>query len=562
MPVGGIGATSALSTFRLRGADAIRSRTNSASYAQIDVQDRELRLLLGETQRFRKAVGALREGFSALRTSRGARAEAQATSSTIALQTTPTAARLVSTEEINTVPTSYGPTNPSFAGSSSVTPTIGGTYSGSTDDTLTFKVTQGGTVGFLVPLKIEVRNTANELLDTVNIPSFASTSATYSLSTGLELTLSSGTLSTNDTFTVDVSASVGGSVNTGAAFNASGASGPAFDSGFSVGAGNFTINGTAISVAANDSVDSVIQKINGSAAGVSASFDALSETLQLTSNTLGSAGQIALGSDSSGFFSALKLTGAAVTPGQDDERTVAFGTLSPFASVTSGSFGLNATNIAYDPSVDSLQDLVDRINQQTTGITATLQGGNASTLSIRADGAGNPLEISDGGGGLLQALGLEAGTVEGVNRGGSLRGLDLRKVKAEIEEVNASFRELTAKRESTRARTELIGLRSGFSIGLTNLVTERGYTNRAPEGYDFGFGFTLNLAENEDLLSFDASAFEKAAGRGPQALRKFLTEGTEAKPGYFDLLDSPLAELEQRLARAIDPTGGLLDRLA
>ena len=64
-----------------------------------------------------------------------------------------------------------------------------------------------------------------------------------------------------------------GCVDTSATFNNSNANlRPRFDNNAQVTAGSFSINGTSITVNANDSISSVIGRVNTSGAGVTASF--------------------------------------------------------------------------------------------------------------------------------------------------------------------------------------------------------------------------------------------------------------------------------------------------
>lgn len=79
--------------------------------------------------------------------------------------------------------------------------------------------------------------------------------------------------------------------------------------------GVMSINGAAIGVNATDTLQSVMDKINRSAAGVTASFSSTTNSLVLTSNNLGST-QITLGKDSSGFVKAMHLDTATTKLGQ------------------------------------------------------------------------------------------------------------------------------------------------------------------------------------------------------------------------------------------------------
>ncbi len=89
-------------------------------------------------------------------------------------------------------------------------------------------------------------------------------------------------------------------------------------------AGTFTINGIQISVdPTTDSLADVIERINSSDAGVSASYDAEADGIRVLSKTLGSR-TISFGAagDTSNFLSITKLSTAVQTAGNDAQFTV------------------------------------------------------------------------------------------------------------------------------------------------------------------------------------------------------------------------------------------------
>src|SRR5439155_10363913 len=107
---------------------------------------------------------------------------------------------------------------------------------------------------------------------------------------------------------------VGTDFNADAAFNGTGLNSALFETGTSVNAGSFTVNGTTINVAANDTVNTVLTRITASGAGVTATYDDATETVRLTRNQL-SADPITVGNDTSGFLAAVKLKTAQSTTG-------------------------------------------------------------------------------------------------------------------------------------------------------------------------------------------------------------------------------------------------------
>jgi len=74
--------------------------------------------------------------------------------------------------------------------------------------------------------------------------------------------------------------------------------------GVSITAGSFTINGTTLNISSTDTLNSVLEKVNSSSAGVTASYDRTTDKLVLNSKTTG-ATSITVGSssDTSNFLS-------------------------------------------------------------------------------------------------------------------------------------------------------------------------------------------------------------------------------------------------------------------
>ncbi len=222
-----------------------------------------------------------------------------------------------STEEINTIPTSFTPINPSFTGTSTAKPTISGTFNGTQDDAYTFKSPNGGTVG-KDKIRIEVFDNQGGRIKTINLNTNYQPGTPKNVINGMKVSFSAGTIEKDDQFSLSLSVTVGSSVNPDNPFNGTGSQDPNFDPDVPVVTdGSFTVNGVTINVSSSDSLNSVLNKTTNSAAAVTATFDPVSEKIVLLQKTPGSSNQIILGNDSSGFLEATKLSGAQQILGQD-----------------------------------------------------------------------------------------------------------------------------------------------------------------------------------------------------------------------------------------------------
>ncbi|MCX8084066.1 MAG: flagellar filament capping protein FliD [Calditerrivibrio sp.] len=146
--------------------------------------------------------------------------------------------------------------------------------------------------------------------------------------------------------------------------------------------GTFTINGKKITISdyTQISVNSLIAQINSSGAGVVASYNATTKSFELRSTTTGN-NTITLGdfSDTSNILSIMKLTvlsGAQTVPGKTAGNIDPSAKLTQSgmtASVTKGIFTINGISIYVDPAVDSLNDVINKINNSGAGVSISYE---------------------------------------------------------------------------------------------------------------------------------------------------------------------------------------------
>ncbi len=186
--------------------------------------------------------------------------------------------------------------------------------------------------------------------------------------------------------------------------------------GTTITAGDFTVNGARITVAATDSLQAVFDQISTKTGGaVTASYDPGTDKVRLNST-----GEIVLGSanDKSNFLGALQLynngTGNVLSP-------KALGVVSIGAAIANanlrtavtavdgagaGSFSINGVSIAFNKNTDSVQTVLGRINASDAGVTASFDKVNDRfTLANKSEGDVG-ISVSEDAGGLLAALGL------------------------------------------------------------------------------------------------------------------------------------------------------------
>ena len=422
---------------------------------------------------------------------------ASATStSSLGLDMTTTAATLQSTEEVNTTPTSYSTHGPEWTGPSTAQVTIDGVYDGSNGtDTLTFKVTQQGTHGS-ENLQIRVYDSNNEEIDRIAISKHDPMDQQYNLSNGLVLTLGEGDLAKRNTFTVAVFDSVGSAVDPDKAFNGTRNDNPDLEYGLRVSDGSFQINGSTIEVNASDTLNDVLDRINQSNAGVTATFDAGTESVLLTQNTTGSTPDIVLENDTSGFLAAMKLDDATAIAGEDAEPDKSLAEVTAFSMVQSGSISVNGVSIDIDVNADSLNDVLDRISASAAGVTASFDS-VSQKVSLNSNNADSQMILSDGATNFFLSARILEGTYNSEN--------DV--IQAQAQGVNV--------------------------VDVTNLIVESIVDENAEKPWEIGksesapvaaadgrmlTGLVKNIAHSMNTL-FDDSAFKGSPGAFLEGVR-------------------------------------------
>jgi hypothetical protein len=508
---------------------------------------------------------------------------------------------LQSTEEVNASQTAYSTDPPEWTGASTAQATISGEYDGSNGtDTLTFTVNRAGTHGAR-NLNIKVYDSNNTEIDSINVLKKDAIDQSYTLSNGLVVTLGEGDLSKNDTFTLEVYDNVENAVNPDKAFNGTGSDDPNLQYGLDVTSGSFQINGTTIAVAADDSINSVLDKINQSDAGVTATFDAAAEKVLLTQNTAGSTQDIVLENDTSGFLAAAKLEGAVAIPGEDggviEDPSRPLAEVDIFSGVQSGSISVNGVSINIDVNTDTLTNILDRISLSEAEVTASYDS-SSRAVSLISNDSESQLILDSGLTNFFSALEISDGTYEPVNETIQVQteGIDFvnaSDLAAEYAETYNTELTSSVRADQDVAATPVSTADAKMLGGLVNIIAdsmnalfdgsaltsssgvETGavrnelrsavtswFDSEGPQfNTDVGIGFDFEKA-NEGVFKFsqaDQSRFETAltSPQGAASVRNALL-GTESN-GLFSQLHAALTAAGSGLEGAVDPTGLFLD---
>jgi len=205
-----------------------------------------------------------------------------------------------------------------------------------------------------------------------------------------------------------------------------------------VTAGTFTVNGDQVSISSSDTLQSVFNKIaTATGNAVTASYDSGTDEI-----TLSSGSPIVLGNatDTSNFLQVTQLynngghsvTSASALGGINLDNPVASANLAtPITDGGSGNgeFLINGVAINFDASTDSINDILQRINDSAAGVTATYDAvNNQFQLTNKTTGdVGISMQDVAGKGNFLAATGLAGGSLTrgtdlqySINGGGTL----------------------------------------------------------------------------------------------------------------------------------------------
>jgi flagellar hook-associated protein 2 len=214
------------------------------------------------------------------------------------------------------------------------------------------------------------------------------------------------------------------------------------DAGFAnpVTAGTFTVNGTQITIASTDTLQSVLEQIN-SVQGVTASYSPTTDEI-----TLSSSSPLVLGNanDTSNFLQDAQLYNAAQV---DTNGTYSITSASALGGINldnvlsssnlatpindggggNGQFLINGVAIDFNASTDTINSVLQKINESAAGVTATFDASNNEFQLTNTSTGDVGITLQDVTGNFLAATGLAGGALQrgtnlqySINGGGTL----------------------------------------------------------------------------------------------------------------------------------------------
>lgn len=555
MLISSLGSRNLVTRSSRRGGSSSRSGSGKkgTSFQRGAVRD-----FMGKLVDAGKSVQKLRTNFSEVRAT-GSRKIAARTvgASRVEIITSSTASTLTSTEELSTHSTAVSDRAPEFSESRSTAEvTIHGTYTGTSD--AEYEIRTGNRRGFQLGSNKSYRmrvykNGSFARYLTISKKYSAGTELNLDRNKGLTVSFTTGYVTKKDSATTDGLTGVDVKADSSAAFNS--------DDTFldsAVTAGSFEINGTTITVQDDDSIDSVVDTINTSGAGVRASYQSSSDTLTLTHSTKG-ANTITVGSDTSGFLAAMKLDSASTSVGVESERTQALADVGEFSDIQSGSFDINGETITIDVATDSLNDIIDRVKASDAGVRMAYSN-TTDRLTIRNGSTDEVLTVENDTTGLFETFGVEAGESEGtISRGVSSRVI--RDMTTQITEMMELINQMAVSGTNESSIDE--GAKKARNQLRKAIREELG---GGSDTIDSGFGFHFNVAEDGtgsfiELDSGGERELARALRRNPSKVLETLF-GSDSKDGVLQAMLTGLDKAQKSLTNRYGSVGIMLDTTA
>ena len=461
---------------------------------------------------------------------------------------------LSSTDELSTHTTTIDDRAPAFGVPLSTSQVgIHGTYTGTSDAEWEIEPADGVnfTVGQATDYNFDVYKDGTYASSFV-VPGGYAEGDRVSIGDGLAISFTSGKVFTNDSVTFNALTGLDLTAQTDVSFDQS-IDYTLLDS--EVTSGSFDINGETITVSDTDTLKDVLTAINDSDAGVTAEYNAGTDEVILSTSDGSS---IVVENDTSGVLTAMKLDGAVEEVIESGELGQVIEDVAALSSVTSGSFEINGVTFTVDVSTDSLQDVIDSVNNDTTANAEILYSENTDRLLVRSTQDDETLTIANDTTGLFAAFGIS----EGVRRPMVSRGFRqtmVRNLVEQLHEVEDLFNELAGPVVNE-------GLMSEYAMKARNKIRseiETYFGNLAGEVEDSGIGLEFILEEDSSrpfmkFGSAGADKLERALYRRPSEVLDILF-GTKDDDGLVDVILKGLDKAQDTLIDKYGSVGLLLD---
>lgn len=177
-------------------------------------------------------------------------------------------------------------------------------------------------------------------------------------------------------------------------------------------AGTLEINGVQVTIDNNDTLNTILTKINNSGAGVIAVFDAANDSVRISGTIAGADEELTFDDGNTNFFTAMNIS--SYTAGTDNEWIEPLADSALGGSISTGYFTINNFTFYVDPSTESLSQVMRKVNSSNAGVTMFFDEATNKVI-LQNKQEGKSLLLANDSSGFLDALGL-------MNQGNDLDG--------------------------------------------------------------------------------------------------------------------------------------------
>jgi hypothetical protein len=262
----------------------------------------------------------------------------------------------------------------------------------------------------------------------------------------------------------------------------------------------------------------------------------------------------------------MKLESATPTPGTDGDPEKPLAEVERFSSVQSGTMSVNGVAISIDVNVDSLNDVLDRINASGAGVTASLDH-TAQRVTIVSDDPSQELVLDSGETGFFSALEISDGTYHPTQTSGRKEGMSQRyayQVSDAVQDVAEALNALFEAPESGAVPGAfLMQLRQDLQTAISESFDSDGPQFKTKFGIEFDFRDTARHII--DFSEYDQSRLMSALTHKRQVLEignLFFGTPSLETDGLVERLRAALKQTESDLEIMLGSAGLLLDAWA
>jgi flagellar hook-associated protein 2 len=187
--------------------------------------------------------------------------------------------------------------------------------------------------------------------------------------------------------------------------------------GRTITGGNITINGEIVTIDTTKSLNEIVTDINSKLAATGGAADYNSSNIDKI--TLSGVKSLGASNDTSNFLQVMGLSGSTSsgTITVSSSRTLSSPNLTSSINTSNliganlltipDDISINGKTITYNPNLESVQDLINKINNSDAGVTASYDLSSGRFILTNKSGGNVGISVVDGGGGLATVLGLD-----------------------------------------------------------------------------------------------------------------------------------------------------------